>query len=154
MAPFPTAAHRTGLADLPHPALGQASREGMHGPSPQARLVEVDHSHLSVDLGVTEAAGSADTKLVSPTEKPPSPFPEMPADSGVGLACVAEAEVLGPAQEKAVEPVPQFGPGGRISTEEQGIDLVLEPLLSFLRGLDRELSPPGLPMPRRTEGIA
>ncbi len=31
VAPFPTAAHRTGLADLPHPALGRASQQGMHG---------------------------------------------------------------------------------------------------------------------------
>jgi hypothetical protein len=91
----------------------------MRGPSSQARLVQVDHSYLSVDLGVPEAAGSADTKLVSPTEKPPDPFPEMLADCFVGLACVAEAEVLGPAQEKAVEPVPQFGPPNEMS--ERGV---------------------------------
>jgi hypothetical protein len=36
----------------------------MHGPSSQARLVQVDQSHLSVDLGIAEAAGSADAKLV------------------------------------------------------------------------------------------
>ena len=31
LAPFPAVAHRTGLADLPHPALGRASQQGMHG---------------------------------------------------------------------------------------------------------------------------
>ena len=75
----------------------------MRGPSSQAHLVEVDHSHLSVDLGVSEAAGSADAKLVPPTEKPSDPFPHMPADRFVGLTCVAEAEVLGPARQKSVE---------------------------------------------------
>ena len=38
----------------------------MRGPSCQARLVDVDYSHLLVDLGVPEAAGSADAKLVAP----------------------------------------------------------------------------------------
>lgn len=56
LAPFPAAAHRTGLADLPHPALGRASREGMHGSSFQARLMDVDHSHLPVDLDIAKAA--------------------------------------------------------------------------------------------------
>jgi hypothetical protein len=36
----------------------------MHGTSSQAPLVEVDHSHLFVDLGVPEAAGSADAQFV------------------------------------------------------------------------------------------
>ena len=38
MAPFPTAAHRTGRADFPHPALGRESQQGMHRPSRTSRL--------------------------------------------------------------------------------------------------------------------
>jgi hypothetical protein len=58
---FPTAAHRTGPADLPHPALGRASRESMHGPLWQARLVDIDHSLRPVDLGVPETARETST---------------------------------------------------------------------------------------------
>jgi hypothetical protein len=39
LAPFPAAAHRTGLADLPHPALGRDSRQGMRRPSRTTRLL-------------------------------------------------------------------------------------------------------------------
>jgi hypothetical protein len=39
MAPFPAAAHRTGRADFPHPALGRDSRQGMHRTSRTSRLL-------------------------------------------------------------------------------------------------------------------
>jgi hypothetical protein len=39
MVPFPAAAHRTGRADFPHPALGRDSRQGMHRPSRTIRLL-------------------------------------------------------------------------------------------------------------------
>jgi hypothetical protein len=76
----------------------------MRGPPVQARLVEVDHSYLSVDLGVAEPAGSADADFVPPAEESPNPFPHMPADSFIGSACIAEAEVLGPSRQKSVKP--------------------------------------------------
>jgi hypothetical protein len=41
----------------------------MHGSSPQAHLVEVDHSCFPVDLGVAEATGSADAQFVPPAEE-------------------------------------------------------------------------------------
>jgi hypothetical protein len=134
LAPFPAAAHRTGLAALPHPALGRASREGMRGPSSQARVVDVDHSHLSMDLGMPEAAGSADAQLVPPAEEPPYSFLHMPADRIIGLTGETEAEVLGPSRQESVEPSSQLGPGRGISPGQQGVDLLLQPLLGFLRG--------------------
>lgn len=69
MAPFPAAAHRTGRADLPHPALGRASREGIRGSSGLAQPVEIQHSHLPVHFAEAEAAGSAG-QFVTPTQKP------------------------------------------------------------------------------------
>jgi hypothetical protein len=48
----------------------------------------------------------------------------------------------------------QFGPGRRVSPEQQSVDLLLESLLSFLRGPGRQDLPPGLPMPCRTKGVA
>jgi hypothetical protein len=78
VAPFSTAAHRTGLADFPHPALGQASRESMRGPSAQAHLLEIDHSRLPVDLGVAETLGSSDAQFVPSTQKPPDTVEHVP----------------------------------------------------------------------------
>ena len=73
----------------------------MRGPSFQARLVDIDYTHLAMHLGVSEAAGSADAQLVPPAEEPPDSFPHMPADGVIGLACEAEAEVLGPPPTEA-----------------------------------------------------
>jgi len=74
----------------------------MRGPPVQAHLVDIDHSHLSVDLGIPEAAGSADTQLVPSAEEPPDPGSHMPADSVIGLTCMAEAEVPSPSQQESV----------------------------------------------------
>jgi len=76
----------------------------MRGPPVQARLVEVNHSYLPVDLGVAETAGSANADFVPPAEEPSDPIPHMPADSLIGLDCRAEAEVLGPSRQKSVQP--------------------------------------------------
>ena len=76
----------------------------MRGPPLQARLVEIDYSYCLVDLGVAETTGSADADFVPPAEEPPNPFPHMPADSFIGLACIAEAEVLGPSRQQSVKP--------------------------------------------------
>src|SRR4051794_21769809 len=125
----------------------------MHGSPGQARLADVDHSHLPMDLGVPEAAGSADAKLVPPTKETSSPFPYMPADRIIGLTSEAEAEVLGPSRQESVEPDLQLRPGHRVSPVQQGVDLLLEPLLGFLRGLGRQQSPAGPPMSTRAEGV-
>src|SRR5215218_5876432 len=131
MAPFPAAAHRTGLADLPHPALGQASRDGMHGASTQAHLMKVEHTRFPVHLGKSKAAGSS-RELVPTSEKPPYPARYMPPKSRIRLGGVAKAEVLGPSQQQTVEPSVQFRPRRRVSPEKQSVDLPLEPLLGFL----------------------
>jgi len=88
----------------------------MHGTPGQARLADVEDSHLPKDLGVPEAASSADAKLVPPTEETSSPFPHMPADRVIGLTGEAEAEVLGPSRQESVEPDLQLRPRGRISS--------------------------------------
>jgi len=61
MAPFPTVAHRTGLAAFPHPALGRVSRVDMHEAFRRTLLVNVDHSQLAMDLGVSEPTTPSDT---------------------------------------------------------------------------------------------
>jgi hypothetical protein len=90
----------------------------MHGPSSQAHLLEIDHPYLPVDLGVAEAAGSADAQFVPSTEKPSDTLDDVPADLRVGTYCVAKAEVLSPTDQEAVEPWTQLGPGCRVSPEQ------------------------------------
>jgi hypothetical protein len=82
----------------------------MRGPSAPAHLLKIDHPHFSIDLGVSEAAGSSDAQLVAPAEKPSDSFHHMPADSIIGLTCEAKAEVLSPSR-KAIEPGAQLGQG-------------------------------------------
>jgi len=119
----------------------------MHGSSSQARLVEVDYPCFPIDFGVAEATCSADAQLVPPAEELSDTLDHVPANRGIGLACEAETEVLGPSQQESVEPGLQFGPGRRVSPEQQSVDLLLESLLSFRRGPGRQKSPPSLPMP-------
>ena len=116
--------------------------------------MNVDHSHLPVNLGVPEAAGSADAKLVPSTKETSSPLPHMPFDGNVGLTRKAKAEVFGPPRQESVEPGLQLRPGCRVSPVQQGVDLLLEPLLGLLRGLSRKQSPSGPPMPSWAKGIA
>jgi len=116
--------------------------------------VDVDHSHLPVDLGVPKAAGSADAKLVPPTKETSSPLPHMPFDGIIGLTRKAEAEVFGPSRQESVEPGLQLRPGCRVSPVQQCVDLLLEPLLGLLRGLGRKQSPSGPPMPSWAKGVA
>jgi hypothetical protein len=75
-------------------------------------------------------------------------------DATVGLVGLAEAEVLGPTRQKSVEPDPQLGPRRRVAPVKQSVDLLLEPLLRLLRRPGRDESLPGLPVPRRSKGIA
>lgn len=64
----------------------------------------------------------------------------------------AETEVLGPPQQESVEPGMQFGPGRRVSPQQQSVDLLLESL-SPLRGPGRQDCRPGEPGAEPT-GIA
>ena len=126
----------------------------MHGSSSQAHLMKVDHPCFPIDLGVTEATRSADAQLVPAAEELSDTLDHVPANRCIGLTCEAETEVLGPSQQELVEPGVQFGPWRRVSPEQQSVDLLLESLLSFLRGPGRQDLPPGLPMPCRTKGVA
>lgn len=85
-------------------------------------------------FGIAESAGPAGAQLVPPTEEPPNPRPHVPADSTIGLARKAKAEVLSPPRQESVEPLLQLGPGCWVSPEQQGVDLFLEPLLGFFEG--------------------
>jgi hypothetical protein len=73
LAPFTAAAHRAGLADLPHPALGQASREGMHGASLPAQPVQVDHPQFAVLKGCHPSGRSAPLPPSAPKGSPVRP---------------------------------------------------------------------------------
>src|SRR4029079_18152814 len=97
-----------------HPALGRASRKGMHRSSLQAHLMEVNHTHLAVDLGESEVAGSS-WEFVPTTEKPPYPARNMPPQSRVRPAGVGKPEVLGPSHHEAVQPGSQLWPGRRVA---------------------------------------
>jgi hypothetical protein len=109
----------------------------MHGLSSEARLPEIDHSLFPVDLGVAEAMGSVDAQLMPPAEEPSDMLEDVPADRCIGFRCVPKAEVLSPTDQEAVEPDTQLGPGCRVSPDQQSVDLFLEPLAGFLRGLGR-----------------
>jgi hypothetical protein len=76
----------------------------VHERSSRAHLADVEHSHLPVDLGVPQAAGSADAQPELPAEKPSDPFPHMPVDGILGPTREAEIEVLGPSRHKSVQP--------------------------------------------------
>jgi len=59
----------------------------MHGPSPQARLVEVEHPEFPVYLLESEVAGSPG-EFVPTAEQPPDPTRCVPV--GSGARCVGE----------------------------------------------------------------
>src|SRR4029077_18513323 len=96
LVPFPAAAHRTGRAALPHPALGGTSRAGMRGSSLTAPLEveKVQHAPFSVDLLPSEAAGPY-VQLVAATEEPADPMRHVGPHGLVGLLGRPEAEVFG-----------------------------------------------------------
>ncbi len=57
----------------------------MHGPSLQARLEDIDHSHFPEHLGIAEAPCSADAQLMPPAEESSDPFQHVPADGIIRL---------------------------------------------------------------------
>jgi hypothetical protein len=114
--------------------------------------MEVGHTDLAVHLQNSKAAGSTRQFVPSPEELP-HPGGYMPLDGLIGLGGVAELKVFRPTRQQTVQPAPQLGPRGWIPRVQQEVDLVLEILLRFLRGLGRNDFLPGAPVPEGTEGV-
>jgi hypothetical protein len=65
MAPFPTAAHRTGRADFPHPALGRDSQQGMHRSSLTIRLFATESCASCLALPSSFFRQSLDNRVLA-----------------------------------------------------------------------------------------
>lgn len=126
----------------------------MHGPSLQARLVDIDHPRFPEHLGVAEAPRSADAQLMPPAEEPSDPFQHVPADSIICLAREAEAEVFGPSRQEPVEPISQLRPRGGLPRNSRMLIFSLILFWDFFEGRAPMNRSPGLPVPYRTEGVA
>src|SRR5262249_33296344 len=101
VAPFPHPAHRTGQADLPHPALGQDLT-----PSPTARRVQarsgVRARNARKGAGVVSPA-LASSDLVLDAQPPAQPHSGVVVDRPVRFGDGAYIEVVRPSAQRAVQ---------------------------------------------------
>ena len=97
LAPFPAAAHRTGLADLPHPALGRELHERACAGLRARRVWWMSITPIFPWISAYPKRLVPLTRSLCRRErKRRTPRPHMPFDSGISLTCEAETEVLGP----------------------------------------------------------
>src|SRR5262245_25721309 len=95
-APFPIPAHRTGRADLRHPALRLASPQGpRRGRSVQA--FQAQHAELAMDRIEREPAIAAPCHLVPSGEESAYALADIVIDAAGGLDTRPKAEVARPA---------------------------------------------------------
>ena len=130
MTPFPASAHRTGRAELLHPALGLDSRANIRDAS-RFQALDVDYTQWTKDLMGPESPCSVRSELVTLAEKTMDSFEQVLDDGLPGAVDSPEAEVVGPAPQEAVERFPQLRPRFRVASDQQLVDLLFEALLSL-----------------------
>src|SRR5215831_10035920 len=100
-APFPIPAHRTGRADLRHPALRLASSQGL-------RLCSVVHEPEVVDAHAAgddldgEPSCAAPTQLVAPSQELANSRQDVIINRSICRPTCAIPKVSGPATQHAV----------------------------------------------------
>src|SRR5215831_6909944 len=101
MAPFPHPAHRTGLADCPHPALGQDVT-----PSPTTATTKLGQAYeAEVLVKVREWISSAlaPPDLVLEAQPPAQPHSRVVVEHPIRFAGGSNAKVVGPSAERLVQ---------------------------------------------------
>src|ERR1700730_7943049 len=106
MAPFPHPAHRTGHADLPHPALGQdVTPSPTTGPTKPCEAYELEVP-VKVREWIAPALASPDFVLVP--EPPAQPHSRVVVERAIRFAGGADTEVIGPSAKRAVQHVDEL----------------------------------------------
>src|SRR5262245_59196259 len=101
-APFPIPAHRTGRAELPHPALRLASPQGpRRGSSRQAHQAE--HTAFTMDHTEGEPPIAASLHLVPPGEECAYALGDVVIDAAECRTARPVAEVVRPAAQRPVQ---------------------------------------------------
>src|SRR5215469_8119330 len=151
-APFPIPAHRTGRADLPHPALRQNSpagpRTGGSG-CPQTR-----NAQRTKDLLIRQQAGSASMHLASPPQKMPDAIRDMMIDRLVGPRPGPVAEVVRPASQETVQPVSHLQPRSHVARYQNVVYLLPHPRHTLLRRTGPQVPTAILPIAVRPKRVS
>src|SRR3984893_1888923 len=106
LAPFPHLAHRTGHADLPHPALGRdVTPSPTTGPDQAVRGVRAGGARKGARV-IASALASPDFVLVP--EPPAQPHSRVAVERAIGFAGGADTEVIGPSAKRAVQHVDEL----------------------------------------------
>src|SRR5262245_776154 len=151
-APFPIPAHRTGRADLRHPALRLASSQGL-------RLCAVVREPEVIDANVAvhgldgEPSRAAPAQLMAPPQELANSREDMIVNCSICRPSCAVTKVSGPATQDAVQLFSHLGPWGSVGSAKQRGDLVLESRNAFLRRARAQILLASLPAPVRTERI-
>src|SRR6478735_2709652 len=131
ITPFPHPAHRTQQADFPHCALGQDLT-----PSPTTAAAEPGQTYepeVPVEVREWIAPALASPALVLEPQPPAHPHSHVCVERAIRLAGGADAKVIGPPTERAVQLVYKLCgllPGTRADSQRaDGFDHALDALL-------------------------
>src|SRR5712692_8509329 len=109
-APFPIPAHRTGRADLRHPALRLASPQGTRLGRP-GQAFEAKHAAVTIDYVVGEPSGTTPVHLVPSGEEVAHALIDVIVDATEDRPMRPIGEVARPAEQKPVQRVAHIRPG-------------------------------------------
>src|SRR5438045_6700005 len=106
VAPFPHPAHRTGLADCPHPALGQDSR--LHPRRATTKLGQAYEAEVFVKVREWISSALASPDLVLEAQPPAQPHSRVVVEHPIRFAGGSNAKVVGPSAERLVQLIHQL----------------------------------------------
>ena len=142
-AAFPLPAHRTGRADLPHPALRLASRQG-----PRRRGWVRRTTPSFMHDGTGELARAASRRLVTPREDVANAIVDGAVDRRIGRQPRAMAEVVRPAPQDAVQLIANIRPGFDMVRLQLLAHFIFHMLHAFARRARPQIPPAILASPR------
>src|SRR5207249_4392774 len=150
LVPFP--AHRTGRADLPHPALRQVSppdsRTGRSRCGAQAQ-----HAQRTKEHSVGENARATRGHLLPPFQEMPDANCHMVIDRAISRPPGSVAEVVRPAAQDAIQPVALFGPRFRVVGGQHAVHLLSQARQALLRRTRPQVLTASFPIVLRPERV-
>ena len=102
VAPFPHPAHRTGRADLPHPALGQDVTPS-HSPSHATARAQAYETEVPVQVREWIGPAPSSPELVLMAQPPAQPRSRVGVECTIRTAGRSDTEVVRPAAQRAVQ---------------------------------------------------